>query len=148
MLCFHSLAHTLHKPSNRGEFQTAVWILVASFLNNRAIISNFVDSSTTFLRLLYSKALNVNYGKTSCWNGAITGTSAAVAEFGRVGSFGASQSFGLRRQANWLKVWCGGGWNFSATERAHKRSRGRVSRNGGCEVLRVVPMLRPLCLAN
>jgi hypothetical protein len=72
--------------------------------------------------------------ETSRRNGAITGASAAVAEFGRVGCFGASQSFGLRRQASWLKVWRGGGCNFNATERAHKRSRGRVSRNAGGEV--------------
>ena len=38
----------------------------------------------------------------------------------------ASQSFGLRRQASWLKVWRGGGCNFSATERAHKRNGGQV----------------------
>jgi hypothetical protein len=31
----------------------------------------------------------------------------------------ASQSFGLRLQASWLKVWRGGGRNFIATERAH-----------------------------
>ena len=28
------------------------------------------------------------------------------------GCLAASQSFGLRRQASWLKVWRGGGWNF------------------------------------
>src|ERR1039458_10665028 len=48
------------------------------------------------------------------------GRSAAVAQFGRAGRLGASQSFGLRRQASWLKVWRGGGCNFSATERAHR----------------------------
>ena len=37
------------------------------------------------------------------------GRSAAVAQFGRVGCLGASQSFCLRRQASWLKVWRGGG---------------------------------------
>jgi hypothetical protein len=46
--------------------------------------------------------------------------------FGRVGCLGASQSFGLRRQASWLKVWRGGGCNFSATERAHKRNGGQI----------------------
>ena len=46
--------------------------------------------------------------ETSCRNGAITGASAAVAEFGRVGRLGASPSFGLRRQARWLKAWRGG----------------------------------------
>jgi hypothetical protein len=54
------------------------------------------------------------------------GRSAAVAQFGRVGCFGASQSFGLRRQASWLKVWRGDGCNFSATERAHKRNGGQI----------------------
>jgi len=54
------------------------------------------------------------------------GRSAAVAQFGRVGCLGASQSFGLRRQASWLKVWRGGGCNFRATERAHKRNGGQV----------------------
>src|ERR1039458_5890485 len=54
------------------------------------------------------------------------GRSAAVAQFGRVGCLGASQSFGLRRQASWLKVWRGAGCNFSATERAHKRNGGQV----------------------
>ena len=38
---------------------------------------------------------------------------------------GASQSFGLRRQASWLKVWRGGGCKFSATE-AHKRNGDRI----------------------
>ena len=47
-----------------------------------------------------------------------------------MGCLGASQSFSLRRQASWLKVWRGGGCNFNAMGRAHKRSRGRVSRNG------------------
>jgi len=42
------------------------------------------------------------------------------------GVFGASQSFGLRRQASWLKVWRRDGCNFSATERAHKRNGGQV----------------------
>jgi hypothetical protein len=46
--------------------------------------------------------------------------------FGRAGCLGASQSFGLRRQASWLKVWRGGGCKFSATERAHKRNGGRI----------------------
>src|ERR1039458_3303467 len=54
------------------------------------------------------------------------GRSAAVAQFGRVGCLGASQSSGLRRQASWLKVWRGGGCHFSATERAHKRNGGQV----------------------
>ena len=40
------------------------------------------------------------------------------------GGLGASQSFGLRRQAGWLKVWRGGGCKFSATKRAHKRNAG------------------------
>ena len=39
---------------------------------------------------------------------------------------GARQSFGLRRQASWLKVWRGGGWDFRATERAQKRNGGQV----------------------
>src|ERR1035441_7444563 len=55
-----------------------------------------------------------------------TGRSAAVAEFGHAWCPGASQSFGLRRQAIWLKVWRGGGCKFSATERAHKRNVGQV----------------------
>jgi hypothetical protein len=54
------------------------------------------------------------------------GRSAAVAEFGREGCLGASQSFCLRRQASWLKVWGGGGFNFIATERAHERNGGQV----------------------
>jgi hypothetical protein len=58
------------------------------------------------------------------------GRSAAVAQFGRVGCFGARQSFGLRRQASWPKVWRGGGCIFSATERAHKRNGGQV--DGEC----------------
>ena len=46
--------------------------------------------------------------------------------FGRAGCLGASQSFGLRRQVRWLKVWRGGGCKFSATERAHKRNGGQI----------------------
>jgi hypothetical protein len=42
------------------------------------------------------------------------------------GCLGASQSFGLRRQASWLKVWRGGRVDFDATERAHKRNGGQV----------------------
>ena len=38
----------------------------------------------------------------------------------------ASQSFCLRRQASWLKVWRGGGCKFIATERAHKRNGGQI----------------------
>jgi len=51
------------------------------------------------------------------------GRSAVVVQFGRVGCLGASQSFGLRRQVSWLKVWRGGGCNFSATERAFSSPR-------------------------
>jgi len=49
-----------------------------------------------------------------------------VVQFGRVGCLGASQSFKLRRQASWLKVWRGGGCRFNATERAHKRNGGQI----------------------
>jgi len=42
------------------------------------------------------------------WSGNLGGVQ-AVAEFGRVGYFGVSQSFGYRRQTSWLKVWLGGG---------------------------------------
>src|ERR1039458_5317421 len=62
------------------------------------------------------------------------GRSAAVAQFGRVGCLGASQSLGLRRQASWLKVWRGGRCKFSATERAHKQNEGQLTRNAGCQV--------------
>ena len=55
------------------------------------------------------------------------GRSAAVAQFGRVGCFGASQSFGLRRQASWLKVWRGDGCKFSATEQLRKIADLRLS---------------------
>ena len=54
--------------------------------------------------------------------------------FGRAGCLGASQSFGLRRQASWLKVWRGGGCLFSATERAHSGTEAGLTRNGGCQV--------------
>ncbi len=47
---------------------------------------------------------------------------------------GASQSFGLRRQASWLKVWHGGRVDFDATERAHSGTEARLTRNVGGEV--------------
>jgi hypothetical protein len=50
------------------------------------------------------------------------------------GCFGASQSFGLRRQASWLKVWRGGRVDFDATERAHSGTEARLTRNAGGEV--------------
>lgn len=53
------------------------------------------------------------------------GRSAAVCRLVAWG-LGASQSFSLRRQASWRKVWRGGECNFSATERAHKRNGGQV----------------------
>src|ERR1035441_3458883 len=58
--------------------------------------------------------------------GATTGAERSGVPFGRVECFGASQSFGLRRQASWLKVWRGGGCKFSATERAHKRNGDQI----------------------
>ena len=47
---------------------------------------------------------------------------------------GASQSFGLRRQASWLKVWREGRVDFDATERAHSGTEARLTRNAGGEV--------------
>jgi hypothetical protein len=37
-----------------------------------------------------------------------------------------SVAWGVLGQASWLKVWRGGGCNFSATERAHKRNGGQL----------------------
>jgi hypothetical protein len=59
------------------------------------------------------------------WSGNLGGVQRWHSSFAWGGS-GASQSFGLRRQASWLKVWRGGGCNFSATERAHKRNGGQI----------------------
>ena len=64
--------------------------------------------------------------KPGCRNGAASWPEWSGVPFGRAGCFGASQSFGLRRQASWLKVWLGGGCKFSATERAHKRNGGQI----------------------
>jgi len=58
------------------------------------------------------------------WSGNLGGVQWWRSSVARV--LGASQSFGLRRQASWLKVWRGGGCNFSATERAHKRNGDRI----------------------
>jgi hypothetical protein len=58
------------------------------------------------------------------WSGNLGGVQRWRSSVARV--LGASQSFGLRRQASWLKVWRGGGCNFSATERAHKRNGGQI----------------------
>ena len=63
------------------------------------------------------------------WSGKLGG---AVGRSVARGSWG--QSFGLRHQARWRKVWCRGGCQFSATERAHKRNAGRLTRNGGGRV--------------
>ena len=59
-------------------------------------------------------------------NGAASRAERSFVPFGRVGCLGAGQSFGLRRQARWLKVWRGDGCKFSATERAHKWNGGRI----------------------
>ena len=64
--------------------------------------------------------------KLGCRNGAASWAECSGVPFGRAGCLGASQSFGLRRQASWLKVWLGGGCKFSATERAHKRNGGQI----------------------
>ena len=62
------------------------------------------------------------------------GRSAAVAQFGRVGCFGASQSFCLRRQASWLKVWRGAGCNLARRNEHTSRTEARLTRNGGGQV--------------
>ena len=64
--------------------------------------------------------------KLGCRNGAASWAECSGGTVRSRGAFGASQSFGLRRQASWLKVWRGGGCKFSATERAHKRNGGQV----------------------
>jgi hypothetical protein len=64
--------------------------------------------------------------KPGCRNGAATWAESSGSGVRSRGSLGVSQSFGLRRQASWLKVWRGGGCKFSATERAHKRNRGQI----------------------
>jgi len=77
--------------------------------------------------------------ETSRRNGAITGASAAVAQFGRVGAWG-EQVLGKIASKKTVIIMLffpslARGWGgFNATERAHKRSRGRVSRNAGGEV--------------
>jgi hypothetical protein len=63
------------------------------------------------------------------------GRSAAVAQFGRVGCIGARQSFGLRRQASWLKVWRGGAGVISTRRNEHTSgTEGRLTRNASGQV--------------
>jgi hypothetical protein len=50
------------------------------------------------------------------------------------GCFGASQSFGLRRQASWLKVWRGGGWILTRRNEHTSGTEARLTRNAGGEV--------------
>jgi hypothetical protein len=72
--------------------------------------------------------------KLGCRNGAATWAECSGRGVRSRRVFWASQSFGLRRQDSWLKVWRGDGCNFSATERAHKRNGGQVSRKVGSRV--------------
>src|ERR1022692_1949122 len=63
------------------------------------------------------------------WSGKLGGVQRCAVR--SRGSLGASQSFGLRRQASWLKVWRGGGGKFIATERAHKGNGGQIDAKWG-----------------
>ena len=47
--------------------------------------------------------------KLGCWNGAASWAECSGGGVRSRGCLGASQSFGLRRHASWLKVWRGGG---------------------------------------
>jgi hypothetical protein len=63
--------------------------------------------------------------KHCCRNGAETWAECSGGEFGRT-NLEQSQSFCLRRQASWLKVWRSGADDLVATERADKRNAGQI----------------------
>jgi|SRR5690348_12773748 len=86
----------------------------------------FMAAITPWQALFLVQVVLCELTKSGCRNGAVTWAECSGGAGRSRGRPGASQSFGLRRQASWLKVWRGGGCKFNATERAHKRTGGQV----------------------
>ena len=96
-----------------------------------------LGSQLVWLRIQRCFGRTIPFGgetKPGYWNGAATWAECSGGGVRSRGCLGASQSFGLRRQASWLKVWRGGGCKFKRRNEHTNGTEARLTRNAGCRV--------------